>query len=318
MSSFAGRAEQVSGAHRSFSRTGTDSLLEIRSPLTSRPIPPRSPETPELVQAFISRHRPFFTLLAVLVLQTVLLSVQITRQHGLPLARRWAVSVMAPFERSLRGMADVAAGLSAATYDLTHTEQRNQNLSARLAADEIRIRDLSEEAAENNRLRALLALRSHAAYSTSTAEVIGSSPGQGSNAVVIDKGADAGILPDEAVITPEGVAGKIVTVYPHTAQVLLISDPVAGAGALIEKSRAQGVLKGQGAGMCRLDYIMNDDAVAPGDLVLTSGLDRVFPKGLTLGAVTTVGKGNLYKQVVVRPAVALDRLEEVLVVVTSP
>jgi rod shape-determining protein MreC len=292
----------------------TDTLLEIRSPVASRPVPPRPPEAPELVQAFISRHRPFFTLLAVLVVQIVLLSVQITRQHSVPLARRWAVAIIAPFERSLRGLADTGGGIWTAARDFPNVAQRDRDLSSRLAYDELRIRALSEEAAENSRLRALLELRTQVPCSTVSAEVIGSSPGQGSNAVVIDKGADAGIRPDQGVITPEGVAGKIVTVYPHTAQVLLISDPAAGAGALVEKSRAQGVLKGQGAGLCRLEYIMNDEAVAPGDLVLSSGLDRVFPKGLKLGAVAKVSRGNIYKQVVVRPAVPLDRLEEVLVV----
>jgi rod shape-determining protein MreC len=254
----------------------------------------------------------------VLLLQVVFLSVQITRQHGAPLARRWAVSAMAPFERSLRGLADVAGGFWTAERNLPHAGQRDRELSLRLQDDETQIRNLSEQAAENGRLRALLDLRTRLPYATASAEVIGSSPGQGSNAVVIDKGADAGLLPDEAVITPEGVAGKIVTVYPHTAQVILITDSAAGAGALIEKTRAQGVLKGQGPGLCRLEYIMNDDAVAAGDSVLTSGLDRVFPKGLALGTVAKVGSGNIYKQVVVRPTVALDRLEEVLVVTSKP
>jgi rod shape-determining protein MreC len=295
-------------------KLASDTLLEIRSPLATRPVPPRSPETPELLQAFISQHRAFFTLLGVLLAQLVLLSVQITRQPGVPRARRWAVSAMAPFERSLRGLTDVVGGVWTAARDLPHAGQRDRDLSLRLANDEIRIRDLAEQASENSRLRALLELRTRLPYATVSAEVIGSSPGQGSNAVVIDKGADSGLLPDAAVITPEGVAGKIVTVYPHTAQVLLISDPAAGAGALIEKSRTQGVLKGQGGGLCRLEYIMNNDGVAAGDVVLTSGLDRVFPKGLALGTVAKAGSGNIYKTVMVQPAVAIDRLEEVLVV----
>jgi rod shape-determining protein MreC len=306
----------LSSLAKAGARMGSDTLLEIRSPLASRPVPPRSPEAPELLQAFISRHRPFFTLLIVLVAQVVLLSVQITRQHSVPLARRWAVSAVAPFQRALRGLADAGSGFWSAAHDLSHNEQRVRDLSLRLATDEIQIRDLSQEGAENGRLRALLDLKTRLAYATVSADVIGSSPGQGSNAVVIDKGADAGLVPDLAVITPEGIAGKTVTVYPHTAQVLLISDPAAGAGALVEKTRAQGVLKGRGAGLCRLEYIMNDDAVAAGDLVLTSGLDHIFPKGLALGTVASVDGGNIYKQVVVRPAVALDRLEEVLVVTT--
>lgn len=295
-----------------------DTLLEIRSPESSRPVPPRAPEAPQVVQAFISRHRPFFTLLAVLVAQLVLLSVQVTRDRSMPLAKVWAVSAFAPFERSLRGLADAAGAAWAAIRDLGHAEQNKRELSARLAADQAEIRELSEKASENGRLRALLEFKAHAPYSTVAAEVIGSSPGDGSNAVLIDKGTDAGLTTDAPVVTPEGVAGKIVAVYSHSAQVLLITDPAAGAGGLLEKDRVQGVLKGAGRGLCRLDYIMNDTAVEPGELVLTSGLDRVFPKGLPIGRVVSASDGNIYRNVLVKPIVALDRLEDVLVVVSKP
>ena len=297
---------------------GRDSLLEIRSPESARPVPPRTPETPELLQAFISRHRSFFILLAALIAQVVLLSVQITRDPNMPLAKRWAAAVMAPFGRSLRGLADAGGGTWEMLRNLGHAEEQNRQLGARLAADEARIRDLSEKAGENERLRSLLDFKTHLSYATVAAEVIGSSPGEGSNTVLIDKGADAGLTADLGVITPDGVAGKVIAVYPHSAQVLLITDPAAGAGGLVERSRAQGVLKGAGRGRCRLDYIMNEDPVSVGDVVLTSGLDRVFPKGLPLGKVMKTGAGNIYKDIEVTPSVELDRLEEVLVVVSRP
>jgi rod shape-determining protein MreC len=120
------------------------------------------------------------------------------------------------------------------------------------------------------------------------------------------------------VVTPDGVAGKIIAVYPQSAQVLLITDPSSGAGSLLQDNRIQGVLKGTGRGLCKLDYVMNEDAVSPGDRVVTSGLDQIFPKGLPLGTVVKVGEGNIYKEIVVKPAVALDRLEEVLVVTSKP
>jgi rod shape-determining protein MreC len=318
LSSFSGHAGPGKAAFLAGSKVGRDSLLEIRSPEFARPVPPRTPETPEVVQAFISRHRSFFILLVVLVGQLVLLSVEITRDRNLPLAKRWAVSAMAPFERSLRGLVDATGGTWEALRDLSQAEEQKHELGARLAADEAYIRDLSEAAAENQRLRSLLDFKTQAPYATVAAEVIGSSPGEGSNTVLIDKGADAGLTADLAVVTPDGVAGKLVAVYPHTAQVLLITDPAAGAGGLIEKSRSQGVLKGVGRGRCRLDYVMNEDSVSMGDVVLTSGLDRIFPKGLPLGRVVKAADGNIYKDIEVTPAVALDRLEEVLVVTSKP
>jgi len=295
-----------------------DGLLELRSPESSPPVAPRAPETPQLVQAFVSRHRSFFILAAVLVAQLALLAVQITRARILPPAKGWAVTVLVPFERSLRGLTDVTGGSWEAFRNLTEAEDQNHELSARLADDETRIRELSAKAAENERLRLLLDFKARAPFATVPAEVIGASPGENSNTVLIDKGADAGFATDLPVVTPAGVAGKIIAVYPQSAQVLLITDPSSGAGSLVQNNRVQGILKGAGRGLCQLDYVMNQDPVSPGDVVVTSGLDQIFPKGLPLGTVVRVGEGNLYKQIVVKPAVALDRLEEVLVVTSKP
>ena len=295
-------------------RIDRESVLEIRSPEFSRPVPPRAPETPQVVQAFIYRHRPFFVLVGVLLAQLMLLSAEITRDRNVPLARVWAEAALTPFERSLRGLADVTGDLWDSVRDVTSAERQNRELRAQLAARENRIRQLSEESVENERLRTLLDYKARVPYSSVAAEVIGSSPGEASSTVLIDRGADSHFTADLAVITPEGAVGKIVAVYPHTAQVLLLTDPSAGAGGMLDKSRAQGVLKGTGRGMCRLDYLMNGESVSVGDLVVTSGLDQVFPKGLPLGRVVKVSDGNIYKNIVVEPAAALDRLEEVLVV----
>ena len=316
MNRFADQVRQ--GEYISESRMVRDTLLEVRSPLTARPVPPRVPEGPQVVQAFISRHRPFFILLAVLMGQLLLLSVQVTRDQNVPLAKVWVISALAPVEHALRTTTDGIAGAWMAVGNLGQAGQAERELNARLTADEARIRELSAQSSENARLRVLLDFKTHSGYPTVAAEVIGSSPGENSNTVLIDKGTDAGLVADLPVLTPDGVAGKIVAVYPQSAQVLLITDPAAGAGVLLEQSRIQGVLKGAGRGLCRLDYVMNDNAVAPGDKVVTSGLDRVFPKGLPVGTVVKADNGNIYKNVVVQPAAALNRLEEVLVVMSKP
>jgi rod shape-determining protein MreC len=300
------------------SKLSRDGVLELRSPESSPPVAPRAPETPQLVQAFVSRHRSFFVLAAVLVAQLALLAIQITRARDLPPAKAWAVTALVPFERSLRGLADITGGSWEAFRNLAHAEDQNQALSARLTADETQIRELSAKAGENERLRLILDFKARAPFATVAAEVIGASPGENSNTVLIDKGADAGFTADLPVVTPDGVAGKIIAVYPQSAQVLLITDPSSGAGSLLRNNRVQGVLKGTGRGLCQLDYVMNEDAVSPGDRVMTSGLDQIFPKGLPLGTVVKVGEGNIYKEIVVKPAVALDRLEEVLVVTSKP
>lgn len=277
------------------------------------------------VPTFIRRHGPFFVLVAVVVSQLMLLGLQITRTNNVRLIRFWAVEGMDPFERSIGGLANVASTAFQTYGHLWHAEQENRELHLQLVAAQAQIQTLSEEAGEAERLRSLMGFRKQAPMSTVAAEVIGSSlgstasPGENSNAISIDKGADAGLTADLAVITPGGVVGKILAVFPHSAQVLLLTDPASGVGAILSQSRVEGILKGGADGFCNLHYVMNEEDVKRGEQVLTSGLDQVYPKGLPIGTVVSVGEGNIYKIITVKPAVDLNRLELVLVVLkTSP
>jgi rod shape-determining protein MreC len=115
------------------------------------------------------------------------------------------------------------------------------------------------------------------------------------------------------VITPEGVVGKVLEVYSSTALVLLITDKDGGVGSLLAGTRTQGVARGQGEPMLSLGFVNNDENVTVGEQVLTSGIDRIFPKDLPVGTVVAVRGGNPFKVIDVRPAARLDRLEEVFV-----
>ena len=118
-----------------------------------------------------------------------------------------------------------------------------------------------------------------------------------------------------AVITADGIVGKVLRVYRSTSQVLLIDDQTSGVGAILDKTRIQGILRGTPAGEVILEKVMSDEAVPPGEMVLTSGGDGIFPKGLLVGRVTKVAPGNeLFLNIRVRPAADLSKLEEVLVV----
>jgi rod shape-determining protein MreC len=120
------------------------------------------------------------------------------------------------------------------------------------------------------------------------------------------------------IITPEGVVGKVLAVYPDTSQVLLLSDKESGVGALLETSRAQGPVRGTGDPLLDLEYVGNDTKVQPGELVLTSGQDRIFPKDLPVGTVVEVHPDHKgpFQTILVKPAAQLDGLEEVLVLLT--
>jgi len=266
------------------------------------------------IQAFIAHHRSFFVLAGVLIAQLLLLSLQLTRNHDVRLIRVWAVALVDPFQRSMRGMTDISVGAWRTYRDLLHAQQENQELRTQLASAESQILQLTEQAAESGRLRGMLDFKTQLPFQTVAAEVIASSPGENSNAIFIGKGTDAGLTSDLAVITPEGIVGKTIAVFPRSSQVLLLTDPSSGVGVLLEKTRVQGVLKGDSQNLCLVRYIMNEEPVSFGEAVLTSGLDQIYPKGLRVGMVVQTSAGNIYKNVVVKPAVDLSRLETVLVV----
>ncbi len=263
---------------------------------------------------FVVGHRSFFALVLVVAAQLLLLSLQITRNHNVRLIRYWAVEAFDPFERSLGGLVDFSSSAYRTYGRLWHAQQENQELRFQLVAAQTQIHQLSEQAGESQRLRGLLDFKNQLGYQAVAAEVIASSPGESSNAVFIDKGSDSGLKTNLAVITPEGIVGKIVAIFPHSAQVLLIVDPNSGVGVTMAQSRVQGILKGGTDSFCDVNYIMNEEAVSPGEAVLTSGLDQIYPKGLAVGTVVSAGNANIYKNISVKPAVDLNRLEMVLVV----
>jgi rod shape-determining protein MreC len=149
------------------------------------------------------------------------------------------------------------------------------------------------------------------------ARVIGASAGTASHTVEIDRGERDGIRRNMAVITPDGAVGKIIESYGDTAQVLLLSDKEGGAGAMIVGSRVQSPVKGTGEPMLSMSYVAAEETVNAGEKIVTSGMDKIFPRDVPIGTVLDVKQGNPFKQIRVRPAARLDRLEEVIVLLTQ-
>ena len=182
----------------------------------------------------------------------------------------------------------------------------------RMRLEQVRI---SQDADQARRLQALLAFKEQFISQTMAAQVIGSSGSELSRSVYIDKGENDGVKPDMAVITADGIVGKVLRVYRSTSLVLLIDDQTSGVGAILDKSRLQGILRGTSSGEVVLEKVMSDETVPVGELVLTSGGDGIFPKGLPVGRSRGVSPGSdLFLNIHVRPAADLSRLEEVLVV----
>ena len=275
------------------------------------------------MESFFTRYRNPMILGGVLLLQLLGLAVQVRRpldpQHpdagSIRLIRMWALGIAMPVEE---GFSAVGHGMRQLWHDYINVAGlRHENEALRADNEQLHLEAIrmSQDAAQAHRLQALLDFKEHFPTHTLAAQVIGSSGSEQSRVLYIDKGANDGLLPDMAVISADGVVGKVRDVFRGTAQVLLINDEMSGVGTLLEKSRLFGVVKGTAAGTLMLDHIMSDEKVERGEAVVTSGGDRIFPKGLPVGTVADVSPGSdLFLNIRVRPAADLSRLEEVLVV----
>jgi rod shape-determining protein MreC len=270
------------------------------------------------MESVLGRYRNLTILVGILFLQVLGLAIQVKRSsenESSRLIRVWAVNAVTPFEKGIVWVQHGSSNLWHNYFYLRGVRQENRDLRQQIQQMEIERVRLSEDANQARRLQALLAFKEQFIAKTVAAQVIGSSGSEQSRSVYIDKGANSGLKQDMAVITGEGVVGKTLRVFQSTSQVLLVNDQTSGVGAILEKSRLQGVLRGTAAGEVVLEKVMSDEPVQPGDRVLTSGGDQIFPKGLPVGTVTKISPGSeLFLNIRVKPAADLSRLEEVLVI----
>ncbi len=270
------------------------------------------------MESVLGRYRNLIILVGVLFLQVLGLAVQVKRgadaEHS-RLIRIWAVSAITPLERGLVWVQNGAGNIWHNYFYLRGVRAENRQLKEQIEQMRLEQVRLSEDAAQAHRLQALLAFKEQFVQKTVAAQVIGSSGSDSSRILYIDKGENDGLARDMAVVTADGIVGKVLQVFPSVSQVLLINDQSSGVGALTEKSRLQGVLKGTANGEVMLERLMSDEQVEPGENVLTSGGEQIFPKGLPVGKVAQVSGGKgLFLNIRIRPAANLSKLEEVLVV----
>jgi rod shape-determining protein MreC len=284
------------------------------------------------MESFFVRYRNLLVLLAVLVAQVLGLAMQVRRavaggnmldpQDGphVRLLRLWAEAVVSPPERLIHASRMDTLYIWSNFIDLRHTRQQNRDLQQTI--DRLRLEQaaLLEDARQGQRLQAMLGFQQKYIYKTVAAQAIGSSGSDQSRAFYIDKGADDKIERDMAVITADGIVGKVRDVFPHSAQVLPISDPSSGAGVILESTRIRGILRGNAAGQPQIVGLLADQRIQKGEKVLTAGGDLIFPRGLPVGVVDNVKpdpERDSFIDVIVSPAAHLDRLDEVLVITST-
>jgi rod shape-determining protein MreC len=272
----------------------------------------------------LSRYKNILFLVVVLVIQIIGLASQIRRPNpsgvdspSVRLIRYWAISLVSPPEKVVHGSGSGLRHLWSNYVDLRHVQQQNQDLKEQVGRLQLEQATLLEDARQGQRLQALLAFKEHYIYSTLPAQVIGTAGTDQSRILYIDKGAKDGLKPDMAVITPDGIVGKLKDVYAHTSQVLEISDQTSGAGVLLQSTRLRGVLRGNALGQPQIINLLPDERIKPGDKVVTSGGDQIFPRGLPVGTVDQVvedASNPPYVDILIKPAANLGHLEELLVI----
>lgn len=264
-----------------------------------------------------SRHKSLVLLAGVIVLQVLLLAVQIKRDSQGRLIRAWTVGAVSPFQRAgVYGVGHIRETWNH-YFALQNTSRDNEQLRHENGSLKMQITQLRSKAAEADRLAMLLNFhKSHEDVPMIGARVIGASAGTASQTIDLDRGERDGVRRNMGVITPDGVVGKVVEAYQDTSQVLLLTDKDSGVGAMLADSRIQSPVGGTGEPLLVMKYVANDDTVNTGELVVTSGMDRIFPRDLPVGTVTEIKPGNPFKMIRVRPAANLERLEEVIVLLT--
>jgi len=276
------------------------------------------------MENFFIRYRNETVLVAILFAQVIGLATQVRvpKPGAEPgqssrLIRVWAVNMVTPFQKLFVYTGSGLRSVFSNYIDLRNVREQNQELQKQL--DQIRLEkaSLQQEVDQARRLQALLDFKQTYIAKTLAAQVIGTSGTDLSRVIYIDRGTNDGVAAGMAVITPDGIVGKVSRADRRTSQVLLISDPSSGAGVLLERQRLNGVLKGSASGVPVIQNVMIGENIEVGDSVITTGGDRVFPKGLKVGTVTHVApdpEHDPFLAIKVKPAADLSRLEEVLVV----
>jgi rod shape-determining protein MreC len=259
--------------------------------------------------------RSLYVLVPLLILNLALLSIQIEDPRGTLLFKKWVLAVEEPFIRASSGITGGAKYLWTNYFWLRGARRENEELQARVQNLALQVAGLQQEREENSRLRKLLGMQAMVPLQSIGARVVGRTPDYMENTLYLDRGWTSGIAVDDAVLCDNGIIGRVVLVSRNHSQVQLITNADASTGVMVERSRAPGVLKGAGGPLLYLDYISNTEQVNAGDVVVSSGLDGIYPKGLPVGKVTDSQKGKSgFRSIRVEAFADLIRLEDVIIV----
>lgn len=264
------------------------------------------------------RRRTGYLFLAVVVGHVILISTQVTTKRGVPMLQEAVFGIFSEVQRAANAVTTGVRTSWENYFALQQVREENERLKQENGALRVRLQQERSLAQQSQSLQKLLDLKTNTALSTTAANVIAGSASPEFRTITIDKGTSDSLHADMSVIAPAGVVGRVIQPSPRASKVQLLIDRNAAAGALVERTRAQGVVVGTGADDLRMDYVPGSADVKPGDSVVTSGIDGIYPKGFIIGQIQSVRRGaGVYTSIVIRPAVDFSTLEAVLVVLTA-
>jgi rod shape-determining protein MreC len=268
------------------------------------------------MEFFLNRYRNLSVLVAAILAQLVLLAYQHKTSSDVRLIRVWAVGAVTPLARVIETGRSGISHFFTDYFVLLDVREENKRMKTELDRIKMDNQYLRAELSTADRARSLAIFQTQSPSKTVAAHIIGDTTAPGSKVVIIDRGSGSGIEPGMAVITPDGIVGKVTKVFPTASFILLVTDQTFAAGVISQNNRVHGTLKGQDyAGGAKVEHVQNEQKIDQGEWFFTSGDDRIFPKGLPVGEVITVHPGKTEKEIFVSLSGFKNGLEEVLIVV---
>lgn len=267
------------------------------------------------MSSFFKKYRNLIIAVLLVGLAFSIYSSNLRATGNASFLRRTILNVYSP---PLRVIASALSGVKGFWNNyifLLHVQKENLELKNSLDLLAEQNTQRKELLLENDRLRKLLLLKKRSSARLISAEIIGRDAVGWFKTVLINKGSGGSVRAGQAVVTHRGIVGRTTDVSIGTSKILLITDINSSVDALVQRTRARGIVEGRASGLCQLKYVSSSDDVTPGDLVVTSGLCGVFPKGLPIGTVSRVEKDGfgLFQRVELTPSVNLNKLEEVCI-----
>lgn len=273
------------------------------------------------------RQRAPLWLIGLLVTNLIIMAVDARdADGGQKVLRIWTQTFASPLQNASSKATGATSGFFQQIWNFRSTAQQNEQLKERLTQVETELHTARQEAAEAERLRALLNLNEQTNINNVPARVIARDPSVWFNTITINRGSSSGVETNMPVVTAGGIVGRIITVGPWSSQVMLITDEKAGAGAVVGQlgqSGALGSVRGRadlGVGLIEMRYVSGLEKVEVNDYVMTTGQDGIYPPGLNVGRVVDVKNGTATQahQILIQPGAQLDHLEEVAVLLYHP